>query len=177
MLIITRVSAVSSWGVHNLCMGVLTENSADTLNTMNRKVKCSFFPHWCTCSFQSNNIVQLNNFILNPTASISDEDASLYYRVKMHYIGQSISSYTKIHLNSLAIRVRITERKHITGTLIHSIFQMQKDAKPCWELEGSNGSQRLIKINHWKWNYDVFKVCAIMWRLESNYGYETRLTC
>ncbi|GAA6102413.1 endoglin isoform X1 [Tachysurus ichikawai] len=72
-------------------------------------------------SFMNNNAVHLDRFVLNSGIVLSDNDTELWNQVLGQFKNTSISSYTKIHLNSPVIRIRIRTRKPIKVTEIAEV--------------------------------------------------------
>ncbi|KAK2816123.1 hypothetical protein Q7C36_022394 [Tachysurus vachellii] len=67
-------------------------------------------------SLMNNNAVHLDRFVLNPRLVLSDSDTELWNQALDYFKNTSISSYTKIHLNSpvIQIRIRIREPTRVT---------------------------------------------------------------
>ncbi|TSL28254.1 hypothetical protein Baya_5769 [Bagarius yarrelli] len=59
----------------------------------------------------SNNVVHLNGMTVNPRFVLSDSDTELWTQTLSYFKDASISSYTKIHLNSPEIKIRIRARE------------------------------------------------------------------
>lgn len=61
--------------------------------------------------FLSNNVVHFNGMTMNPRVVLSDSDTELWTQTLSYFKDTSISSYTKIDLNSPGIQIRIRARE------------------------------------------------------------------
>lgn len=64
---------------------------------------------------QSNNIVQVEDWTLNPELDLSDIDTQLRRQSVLIFKSKSVTSYTEIRVNSPKISITIKMRDHTEG--------------------------------------------------------------
>ncbi|KAK3526988.1 hypothetical protein QTP86_006125 [Hemibagrus guttatus] len=101
-------------GVRNVTVSVVSSNHA-TLN-LKLVLRGPVGTIWNMningkISLKSNNAVYFGPFPVKPNVILSDKDTELWHKALGFFNATSISSYTKISLNSPAIHIRITARK------------------------------------------------------------------